>query len=828
MIRTPRAIRTTSFRAVALAALLAPALAAAASLEPVETPALYHLLWLEEVAPWISEDEVVQYQALETEADRDLWRRDFWRRRDPAPDLSFHPLKERYANHLRAVRRYGFLPSEPRGELLLRHGPPSRAIGSECNTAEDAMPSSPLIQTASCIAAPPHQMFDFGAGASIGEAPVLFVSESGRCELYDDETRFIFRTTNPTACGRGQPWSIPGRLRAAMKAALTWDEIAERGIDLPPVRDPQDLPTLPPALRDAPRLEVMAFEEPERRDPEDLSMIVRATLELPIAEAWWSTPLPWRVIQQRTDIFLDGLLLFQADAATTVAADPGRRLRLPWDLRLPPGTYDLVLHVEDEQPHLYSTATFRLEVPNAPGTLEVEVERPEVVALPVVQLKPLDGLLAGLVDVELEQIAGEVTEVVYRLDGAEVARTSRSPYSIRIDLGKLPIERRLEVVALGPDGQRLARDALTLNRDLHGFALDIVDGSDLAFGDVHVSVRAAVPKGRRLESLAIFEGDREVARGSDPRLDYRRRSQPGEFDRGGATLVRAQARLDDGTEREETLLLSANASESVDVQLVEVFAGVTTRGGRAILDLDASDFRILENGQPQTLRSFRKVEELPLHVALLLDTSSTMTEEMSALRSAARNFLDQVLREDDRATLIPFNHRAYVAVPFTNDDVLLDQAVASLTSWGGTGLLASSVLSLHYLRGTSGKRALILVSDGVDQDSSLSYDDLLEYATRVDAAVYTIGLGVPQIGADDREEALRLLRGLAQRTGGRFFPIKSQTALAEVLETIETDLRTQYLLTYEATPSADPGFRTIEVDVTRRGARVQSKPGYYP
>ena len=688
------------------------------TLYPVETPRHADDLWLAEVSLWLTEKEAGEFRALATVAERDLWRRDFWRRRDPAPEVPFHPLKEQFSNHLRALRDYGFRPGEERGRLLLLHGRPVRAYGGECSTAADATPTNELVQPVSCMPARVHQLYAFQPTGSLG-TPIVFIAEDGHCRLYDPERhRFNYQRSFAVGACRRHFGDLPWKLDEALRNPVSWQELRARGLSLEALRDA--VAPRPSAQSGEPRLEIAQFHW----DPQENLTEVTAHLVVPVDVAWRSRPLPWRVLQLRTDAYQEGDLVNRADTTATISGDPGDELRLRWDLRLRPGTYDLVLHTEDEEPYLFTTATFNVEVPAASRTFRRPAPATTAVEVSNLRLAPLPGLQSGEVTAELLVLPEGVHEVQYLLDGQIVATSDEPPFSADVDLGVLPLERRIVAVARDLSGVTIARDFLTVNHSLHRFTVELEDLGDVARGELQLTARTQVPLGRRLESLVLSLGEEEVARSRDAHLTYRSRVAPGALARGEGLLVRLVARLDDGTTKERTRLLSANASEELNVELVEVLAVVRDRRGRPILDLEAADFAVQEDEQPRPLHSFRRVEELPLYVALLLDSSGSMSEEMAALRSAAKTFLDQALRPDDRATLLPFTYRAFVAVPFTDDRKRLHAAAESLIARGGTSVLNSTVQSLHYLRQAPGKRALIIVSDGFDQNSTLTYDDV--------------------------------------------------------------------------------------------------------
>ena len=219
-----------------------------------------------------------------------------------------------------------------------------------------------------------------------------------------------------------------------------------------------------------------------------------------------------------------------------------------------------------------------------------------------------------------------------------------------------------------------------------------------------------------------------------------------------------------------------------------------------------------------------------------------MAARGALVKDAAARFLSDVVSEKDRAALIEFDNLPRVLTPMTSDPDRLTRAVRAL--WigsGGTAFRDSVVTSLHYLSGGRGRRALVVLTDGIDQHSLLSTGVSLEYAQRTGIAIYTIGLGLStgdpfRQPADDidvdwgwsrRRDSQRALHNLANSSGGLSFPISTAEELPEVYEKIEEDLRSQYLLTFQSEQQGE-GFRRLRVKVSRRGTKVRSAAGYYP
>jgi VWFA-related protein len=208
----------------------------------------------------------------------------------------------------------------------------------------------------------------------------------------------------------------------------------------------------------------------------------------------------------------------------------------------------------------------------------------------------------------------------------------------------------------------------------------------------------------------------------------------------------------------------------------------------------------------------------------MLDSSTSMTEEIREAEEAAAKFFEHVLEPKDRAAVIVFSDTPLLRVALTNDTVLLNNGLAGIEADGETSLYDSLVYGLYYLAGLRGKRALILLSDGADSVSRFSFNQALEFAKRSGVAVYTIGLGLK--GSDVSEYAV--LRKLARETGGDCFFIDNARRLDRIYTRIEDDLRSQYLLGYQSPQQESRDYREVRVEVTRSDLEVKTVPGYYP
>jgi Ca-activated chloride channel homolog len=235
-----------------------------------------------------------------------------------------------------------------------------------------------------------------------------------------------------------------------------------------------------------------------------------------------------------------------------------------------------------------------------------------------------------------------------------------------------------------------------------------------------------------------------------------------------------------------TVLTAYAAQFASGVNLVEVYAAVVDRDGRAVTDLTRDDFTVLEDGRPQAVSAFA-AGDFPLSVALAIDRSFSMGgRQLPLARDAARVFLDR-LRPSDQAMVVAIGSQIEMAAPLSTDRRAQQDAVKRLESWGTTGLHDAIISSIDAIQAAKGRRALLLLSDGNDRYSQASAADARDRARRSDVMVYPIALG---------NTRPPLFAELAALTGGRSFQPKDAPQLNATMETIATELRQQYLLGY--------------------------------
>jgi VWFA-related protein len=271
-------------------------------------------------------------------------------------------------------------------------------------------------------------------------------------------------------------------------------------------------------------------------------------------------------------------------------------------------------------------------------------------------------------------------------------------------------------------------------------------------------------------------------------------------------------------------------SITVDVDRVNVYFTVCNRKGRLITDLSRDNFAVFEDGKPQIITNFSREADLPLAVAVLIDTSGSIRYKLPFEQEAIIQFLYATLRENqDRAAIFTFDYDVDLRQDYTNRTALLANAVRNTRAGGGTRLYdALHFVVNHRLNGDEQRKAVIVITDGDDRSSRHSAVDVIELAQRNNVMIYTIS--VNNLGSRSRasETFDRVLETIATETGGiALFPTKLKKLSAH-FKLIDDELHSQYSLAYRSeNPNNDGAFRTIQIQAKNSQYSIRSRSGYF-
>jgi Ca-activated chloride channel family protein len=302
----------------------------------------------------------------------------------------------------------------------------------------------------------------------------------------------------------------------------------------------------------------------------------------------------------------------------------------------------------------------------------------------------------------------------------------------------------------------------------------------------------------------------------------------------GLSLAAAASAGLAGRERPQDAAPPQRGAFRSGVDVVSLSVTVTDAAGRYVTDLSQEDFSVFEDGVKQDVSFFSRTN-LPLAVSLLVDTSASMDDKIATVRTAAGGFVAH-LRPEDRTQLIDFDSRVNVLLPFTSAHPDLDRAIASLSAGGSTALYNAVYISLKELKKNQARsadqlrrQAIVLLTDGEDTSSLVSFDEVLEQTKRSETAVYAIGLRARDSNIGKAySEAEYVLRQLTSQSGGRVFFPETVLDLPAIYTQIWQELSSQHLLGYSSkNPRRDGRWRRVVVRVERPGTSSRTKQGYY-
>jgi VWFA-related protein len=816
-----------------------------ATLDPV------YKAWLDEVDSILTKEEREAFLKLEKDYQRDAFIERFWQARDPYPDTARNEMRETWETRVAEARaNFGRL-TEDRARFFLLNGPPDAVVAAQC--AATTWPLEIWAYQRSERIREDVMFFVFYRPFNQGPWKLWYpydgVSQLMQFAQFGSNDRVLLEELQRNCIAREDVAAIIAQI--LRRGRIDFDRQVEQALaPIPPISREwvatfnsysTDVPT------DSKQLHAeVAITYPGRRQSRS---VLQGTIQVPLADA-----VPAEVAGSRTyDFLLNGEVLlgkklfdsfrYKFDLPVPVAAEgepaappPPTHLPLVFERFLRPGKYTLVVKLEDLNGGAFFRQAIEVEVPTVEGPM-APVMDPESLAIfdeanaalstldnTLKIIRPRGEIQAGLVRFDTLLTGSAIQEVQFHLDGRPILRKNRPPYSVELDLGQVPLTRVLRAEGYSDDGREIAWDELQVNSSPHRFRARLVEPRRGQHYEKSLRAEAEVevPEEGTLERVEFYLNESLVAT-----LYQEPWTQPIALPPGGeVAYVRVVAVQADGNTTEDLVFVNAPDNlEEIEVQFVELFTTVLDSADRPVTDLEQDDFRVLEDGVPQTLSRFEKLENLPIHAAILLDVSASMEPNMIEARAAALEFFESAIQPKDRGALIVFNDRPYLAVKMTNQLPKLGAGLAGLKAERGTSLYDAVVFSLFYFNGVKGQRALVVLSDGKDEGSRFSIDETLDFARRAGVAVYTIGMGIPRGEGDTK----KVLKRLAEETGGRSFFIKEIGELAPIYQAVQQELRSRYLLAYQSTNEArENRFRSVEVKVDRSGLEAKTLRGYYP
>ena len=301
------------------------------------------------------------------------------------------------------------------------------------------------------------------------------------------------------------------------------------------------------------------------------------------------------------------------------------------------------------------------------------------------------------------------------------------------------------------------------------------------------------------------------------------------------------------------VVLAQDEPIRVDVNLVSILASVRNKSGALISNLTKDDFKIYEDGKEQQIKNFTRETDLPLTLGLLVDTSSSQERLIDTEQRAASQFFSKVIREKDQAFLIQFGAEAELLQDLTNSTRLLQKGlqqlrlsvpvgglhpgpVPTMQNQAGTILYDAVYLAANdELKREVGRKAIILITDGVDTGSKITRDKAIEAAQKGDIIIYSIfyqdraayggGFGTISLGGGGGEGELRRM---SSETGGQVFHVDRSHSLDDIFREIQEEMRSQYAITYQPpSPKRDGTYHKIDIKLANKDYKPQARKGYY-
>jgi Ca-activated chloride channel family protein len=788
--------------------------------------------FLADVEPIISTAETDTFLRLETDAQRDVFIEDFWRRRDIAAGTTNHAARDDYAERLEFVRNNFTQVMSDRGRVYLIHGVPATLLDVKC----------PRYFV-------PLQVWYYPHIPGIGRDVLLLFfrpTHERNYRLWSERLDGFAKLRSQDIESSGQ---MPTNLimdcqnGEALGAAINYMRLNEDRVMMkiyaPPPVNEEDVNRI---LRSsvvadpkAPKLEAamtVAYPSSDgsKTDAQVTVMVPRAQLKTTSVN-----DVAVYTIDVVGEVLRDGKMWERFRYRFDFPGDiQDEKLPIVIDRPLRPATYSLRVKLTDMATNAQAILASEAVVPEMAASAPKPTEETSTLAAiqqdmqsarARLRIVPLtDEVISGLQTIQTLVSGGGIAGVEFYLDGKKVATRRTPPYKLDLDFGTMPRSRRVRVVAIDSHGAPITGDEIVVNTGTDPFRVRIASPrvAPKLSGPTRVEMEVRVPEGKKLKAVALYWNETRVATLYDPPYVQTVNIPSAE----GVGYLRAVATLDDPEVDPVEDVVMVNTPEfmaSVDVHLVELPTTVLV-GGKPVNDLAENAFKVLDEGQPVKLAKFEHVKDLPLSIGMAVDTSGSMEERIGVAREAGAAFFKNVMRKGDKAFLVAFDSQPHIVQKWSPELKEIYSGLAKMRAEESTALYDAVVYSLYNFSGVKGQKALILLTDGRDTVSKFTFEQSLEYAQRAAVPIYTVGIGIHGMDVEVKSK----LNRLAAETGGTPYYIDNVSELAKIYADIQNELRSQYVLGFYPAADVKPGGKWREVTVQTAAGRVKTIRGYYP
>jgi len=413
------------------------------------------------------------------------------------------------------------------------------------------------------------------------------------------------------------------------------------------------------------------------------------------------------------------------------------------------------------------------------------------------------------------RVNGNASRVEFLLDDVSVESVNAAPFETRIDLGNVPRVHTIKAIAYDATGKAIGEAVTTVNDRADAPRVSLVSPvAETVQGNVRIEADASVPPGRTLKSVELFWKEARLAHFEQPpfRVDFEAPKSFGYF--------RAVATLDDGTTAEDTHVVNAgDLAAEVDVHAIAFVATVVDRAGKGIRGIAPGEFVIRDEGKPVTA-TIRESPEEPVTIGLVIDASGSMTTSMLFIDEMTSQFLDVTMTPKDKVFIVAFESAPWLLHPLSNDVASLKKSVLGLRPGGTTAVVDGVAFGLQQFSGVTGKRALVVLTDGREGASTQTADAAIHLAKDSGIPVYGIITAGQTLGNP--------LVNIASATGGTMFFGLRRDDIIPMFEQIRDEVRGQYLISFVAADRGRPReWRRLTVEVPGREVKVRTVSGYF-